>query len=64
MDPEKEQATPESQFRALRRRLLIQGLIVSVIGVALGIAVNTPVVWGLGILGIVVTCVKLIGQKR
>ena len=64
MDPDEEQTTPEPQFRALRRRLLIHGLIVSVIGVSVGVVLKVPVVWALGAAGIIVACVKLIGQKR
>jgi len=45
--------------RVLRKRMLMYGFIVSVIGLPVGVALNLPYVWGLALLGIAVGAAKL-----
>ena len=48
----------EPQFQAFRKRILIGGLIISILGVIFGLVLKIPLVWGLGILGIIVIPLK------
>ncbi len=43
-----------------RRRMLTYGVVVSLIGIPVGILLKQPVVWGLAILGIVVGGIKMV----
>ena len=54
----------EPQFEAYRRRVLVGSLVICVIGVPVGLALNLPAVWALAILGIVVAGIKLAGRRR
>jgi hypothetical protein len=53
-----------SEIRAFRKRILIGGLIVCVVCLPVGIAMNLPYVWVLSIVGIVVSTVKLLLLSR
>ena len=48
----------EPQFQAFRKRILIGGLIICILGVIFGLILKIPLVWGLGILGIIVIPLK------
>jgi hypothetical protein len=48
----------EPQFQAFRKRILVGGLVICIIGVVFGLILNLPIVWGLGILGIIVVPIK------
>ncbi|MEJ2705785.1 MAG: hypothetical protein P8Z79_25385 [Sedimentisphaerales bacterium] len=48
----------EPQFQAFRRRIMIGGFVISVLGVIFGLILKLPLVWGLGILGIIVVPLK------
>ena len=56
----------EPQFQAFRKRILVGGFIICILGVILGLILNLPLVWGLGILGIIVAPIKfhLINKKQ
>ena len=49
----------KSEILALRKRVLISGIVICVIGLPLGIALGLPIVWGLAIVGLVVAPIKL-----
>ena len=51
-------------IRAFRRRLLTGGLIISIVGLPIGIALGLPFVWGLSIIGIIVASIKLATMSR
>ncbi len=48
----------EPQFQAFRKRILIGSLIICILGVPIGLMLDLPLVWGLGILGIIVIPIK------
>lgn len=48
----------EPQFQAFRKRILIGSLIICILGVPIGLILKLPLVWGLGILGIIVVPIK------
>ena len=48
----------EPQFQAFRKRIMVGGLIMSIVGIVFGLILNLPLVWGLGILGIIVVPIK------
>jgi hypothetical protein len=56
----------EPQFQAFRKRIMVGGLVISVLGVVFGLILNLPLVWGLGILGIIVVPIKfhLINKRQ
>ncbi len=47
-----------------RQRALTYALVVSIIGLAVGIAMNLPYVWGLSIAGIIVAGLKMLWDRR
>ncbi len=49
---------------SLRRRRLVYGLTASILGVPVGLALDQPVVWGLGLLGIVIGGLKAYSWRR
>ena len=49
----------EKQIIAFRKRILIGGMILCILGIPIGIALKLPYVWGLGIAGIIVGSIKL-----
>ena len=53
----------EPEFRAFRKRMLIYSLVVSCIGLPIGIALNLPYVWILSIAGIILSSLKLSKMK-
>jgi hypothetical protein len=57
---------PEPQFQAFRKRILVGGLVICILGVVFGLVLNLPLVWGLGILGIIVVPIKyhLINKRQ
>ena len=57
------QTTSEPEFRAFRKRLLTGGRIICIVGLPIGIALGLPYVWGLSIVGIAVTSIKLAIMK-
>ncbi|MCC7474894.1 MAG: hypothetical protein IT425_05830 [Pirellulales bacterium] len=60
MIPPKSQSHPVVTHRLQSRdRALIYGLVVSIVGLPVGIALGLPVVWGLAILGILIGSFKL-----
>ena len=48
----------EPQFQAFRKRILIGGFIISILGVVFGLILRLPLVWGLGIVGIIAIPLK------
>lgn len=56
----------EPQFQAFRKRILIGSLIICILGVPIGLILELPLVWGLGILGIIVVPIKfhLINKRQ
>jgi len=56
----------EPQFQAFRKRILAGGLVMSIVGIVFGLILNLPLVWGLGILGIIVVPIKfhLINKRQ
>ena len=56
----------EPQFQAFRKRLLVGGLIICILGIVFGLVLKLPLVWGLGILGIIVVPIKfhLINKRQ
>ena len=48
----------EPQFQAFRKRIMVGGLVMSILGIVFGLILNLPLVWGLGILGIIVVPIK------
>lgn len=60
------QPPTEPQFQAFRKRITIGGLIISILGVIVGFVLKLPLVWGLGILGIIVVPLKyyLVNKRR
>jgi hypothetical protein len=56
----KSEACPiKTELRALRKRILIAGMIICVIGVPVGFVLKIPFVWGLGLVGIAVIPIKM-----
>ena len=49
----------EPQFQAFRKRILVGGFVICILGVVVGLILNLPFVWGLGILGIIIVPIKL-----
>ena len=59
-NPEKEQqVSSEPEFRAFRKRVLTGCMIISILGLPIGFALNLPYVWIMGILCIIVSGIKL-----
>ena len=56
----------EPQFQAFRKRILVGGFIICILGIIFGLVLKLPIVWGLGLLGIVVIPIKahLINIRR
>ena len=56
----------EPQFQAFHKRIMVGGLIMSIVGIVFGLILNLPLVWGLGILGIIVVPIKfhLINKRQ
>jgi hypothetical protein len=56
----------EPQFQAFRKRILLGGLAICILGVVVGLILKLPLVWGLGILGIIVVPIKfyLINKRQ
>jgi hypothetical protein len=48
----------EPQFQAFRKRILVGGLIICILGVIFGVILDLPLVWGLGFLGIIIIPLK------
>jgi len=48
----------EPQFQAFRKRILVGGFIICLLGVIFGLILDLPLVWGLGFLGIIVIPLK------
>jgi hypothetical protein len=49
-----------NNYRATRRdRMLLYGIVASVIGVPAGIVLSLPIVWGLALIGILIGSIKL-----
>ncbi len=48
----------EPQFQAFRKRILIGSLIICILGVVFGLILNLPLVWGLGIFGMIAIPIK------
>lgn len=56
----KPEACPvKTELRAFRKRVFINGIIICVIAVPLGLAFEIPLVWGLGIFGIIAISIKM-----
>ena len=56
----------EPQFQAFRKRILVGGLVICILGIVFGLILKLPLVWGLGILGIIVVPIKfhLINKRQ
>ena len=50
---------PEPQFEAFKVRLLTFSLALCIIGLPVGLILESPIVWGLSILGLIVDPIKL-----
>lgn len=48
----------EPQFQAFRKRILVGGFVICIMGIVFGLILKLPLVWGLGILGIIVIPLK------
>lgn len=48
----------EPQFQAFRKRILVGGFVICIMGIIFGLILKLPLVWGLGILGIIVIPLK------
>jgi len=48
----------EPQFEAFRKRILVGGFVICIIGIVLGFILKLPLVWGLGIIGIIIIPLK------
>jgi len=48
----------EPAFQAFRKRIMVGGLIICILGVIFGLILEIPLVWGLGIFGIIVIPIK------
>ena len=48
----------EPQFQAFRKRVMIGGFIISILGVIFGLILELPLVWVLGIIGMIVVPFK------
>ena len=48
----------EPQFQAFRKRILVGGFIISILGIIFGLMLKLPLVWGLGLLGTIVVPIK------
>lgn len=57
-------AEENAHHRDLSQRMLAYGLIVSVIGLPIGIALKEPVLWGLALAGIAIGGVKLLSRNH
>lgn len=53
---------PEPAFHAWRKRLMTRARILCVVAVPTGLALGAPSVWGLGLLGVALSTVKLAGM--
>ncbi len=51
-------APDEPQFEAFRKRILVGGFVICIVGVIFGLVLDLPLVWGLGFLGIIVIPLK------
>ncbi len=62
----KAESLAEPQFQAFRKRVLIGGLVICILGIVFGLILKLPLVWGLGILGIIVAPIKfhLINKRQ
>lgn len=56
----------EPEFQAFRKRILVGGFIICILGIFFGLVLKLPLVWGLGLLGIIVIPIKahLINMRR
>ena len=56
----------EPQFQAFRKRILVGGFVICILGIVFGLILNLTLVWGLGILGIIVVPIKyhLINKRQ
>ena len=54
----KVESPAEPQFQAFRKRIMVGGLVICILGVVFGLILNLPLVWGLGSLGIIVIPIK------
>ena len=48
----------EPQFEAFRKRILVGGFVICIMGIIFGLILKLPLVWGLGILGVIVIPLK------
>ncbi|MFA6186163.1 MAG: hypothetical protein WC770_02980 [Phycisphaerae bacterium] len=58
-----ERQNSEPEFRAFRKRTLTYSLVVSCVGLPVGIVLNLPYVWILSIAGIIISSLKLSKMK-
>ena len=57
-DSSRVKSPAEPQFQAFRKRLLVGGLVICILGIIFGVILKLPFVWGLGILGVIVVPIK------
>lgn len=63
MNPSENRTELSDANRASRRdKALMYGLVVSLVGLPVGIILKLPVVWGLAILGIAIGGTKIVGR--
>lgn len=57
---DKTQSERENYQQIRRKRMLVFGFVVSVVGIPFGIALHMPILWGLALAGVCVGGVKLL----
>ena len=65
-DKSSKELPDEPQFQAFRKRIMVGGFVICILGIVIGLILNLPFVWGLGILGIIVVPIKyhLINKRQ
>jgi hypothetical protein len=65
-DKSRKELPAEPQFQAFRKRIMVGGFVICTLGIVFGLILNLPLVWGLGILGIIVVPIKyyLISKRQ
>jgi accessory gene regulator protein AgrB len=65
-DKSREELPAEPQFQAFRKRIMVGGFVICILGIVVGLILKLPLVWGLGILGIIVVPIKyhLISKRQ
>jgi len=54
----RKESPDEPQFQAFRKRILVGGFVICIMGIIFGLILKLPLVWGLGIIGIIIIPLK------